>query len=68
MDRTDIKTIAEALAGPNPLGCAIKENGVLVVVDGSGKKRTFYPMDYQHLLHPGSKSPAARGARHANAQ
>ena len=68
MEKNDIKTIAEALAGPNPLGCAVKENGVLVVVDSTGKKRTFYPMDYQHLLHPGSKSAAGKGAKHASAQ
>jgi hypothetical protein len=68
MEKNDIKTIAEALAGPNPLGCAVKENGVLVVVDSTGKKSTFYPMDYQHLLHPGSKSAAGKGAKHASAQ
>lgn len=68
MEKTDIKSIAEALAGPNPLGCAVKENGVLVVVDSVGKKHTFYPMDYQHLLHPAAKSAAGKGAKHANAQ
>ena len=68
MEKNDIKTIAEALAGPNPLGCAVKENGVLVVVDSTGKKSTFYPMDYQHLLHPGSKSATGKGAKHASAQ
>ncbi|MGV7976410.1 MAG: hypothetical protein AB2L16_05945 [Anaerolineaceae bacterium] len=68
MEKPNIRTVAEALAGPDLLGCAVKENGVLVVVDSTGKKSTFYPMDYQHLLHPGSKSAAGKGAKHASAQ
>lgn len=67
MDRLDIRMVAEALAGPDLLGCAVKENGVLVVVDSNGKKRTFSPMDYQHLLQPAGQPTPAKGARHANA-
>ncbi len=68
MEKPNIRTVAEALAGPDLLGCAVKENGVLVVIDSTGKKRTFYPMDYQHLLHPSAKSSAVKGAKHASAQ
>ena len=67
MEKNDIRTIAEALVGPNPLGCAVKQNGVFVVVDSAGKKHTFYPTDYQHLLRAEPKSPTSRGAKHANA-
>mgnify|MGYP000856963124 CR=1 FL=1 len=67
MERMDIRTIAEALAGPNPLGCAVRENGELVIVDSSGKKQTFYPADYQHLLRRGKKTSPAKGGSHANA-
>jgi hypothetical protein len=45
MERMDIRTIAEALAGPNPLGLRVRENGELVILDSSGKKQTFYPAD-----------------------
>ena len=68
MEKPNIRTVAEALAGPNPLGCAVKENGVLVVIDSTGKKRTFYPMDYQHLLHTRKTNKTTKGDGYARAQ
>jgi len=68
VERTELQTIVEALAGPNPLGCAVKENGVLVIVDSSGKKKAYYPADYQHLLHPRKTNKTTKGDGYARAQ
>jgi hypothetical protein len=39
MDDERLKGIVEALAGPNVLNYALNENGVLVVIDQTGRKR-----------------------------
>ncbi len=56
MDDERLKGIVEALAGPNVLSYALKENGVLVVIDQTGRKRRYLPEDYRHLRREAYKT------------
>ncbi len=56
MEAERLKSIVEALAGPDVLNYALKEDGVLVVIDQHGQKRVFLPTNYQHLLRQSQKS------------
>ena len=56
MDDERLKGIVEALAGPNVLSYALKENDVLVVIDQAGRKRRYLPEDYRHLLRKAHKT------------
>ena len=41
MDDVRLKGIVEALAGSNVLSYALKEGGVLVLIDQAGRKRRY---------------------------
>ncbi len=56
MDDERLKSIVEALAGPDVLSYALKEDGVLVVIDQNGQKRVFLPTNYQYLMRQSQKS------------
>ena len=56
MDDVRLKGIVEALAGPNVLSYVLNENGVLVVIDQTGRKRRYLPEDYRHLLPKAHKT------------
>jgi len=56
MEAERLKSIVEALAGPDVLSYALKEDGVLVVIDQNGQKRVFLPTNYQHLMRQSQKS------------
>jgi len=38
------------------LSYALKEDGVLVVIDQNGQKRVYLPTTYQHLMRQSQKS------------
>jgi hypothetical protein len=38
------------------LSYALKEDGVLVLIDQAGRKRRYLPEDYQHLLRKAHKT------------
>ena len=56
MDDERLKGVVEAVAGPNVLNYALNENGVLVVIDQTGRKRRYLPEDYRHLLPKAHKT------------
>jgi len=56
MDDERLKGIVEVLAGPNVINYALKENGLLVVIDQAGRKRRYLPEDYRHLLRKAHKT------------
>ncbi len=56
MEAERLKSIVEALAGPDVLSYALKEDGVLVVIDQNGQKRVYLPTTYQHLMRQSQKS------------
>ncbi|HOV30922.1 MAG TPA: hypothetical protein PLX92_04935 [Anaerolineaceae bacterium] len=56
MEAERIKSIVEALAGPDVLSYALKEDGVLVVIDQNGQKRVYLPTTYHHLLRQSQRS------------
>jgi hypothetical protein len=39
-----------------------------VIVDSSGKKKAYYPADYQHLLHTRKTNKTTKGDGYARAQ
>ena len=56
MDDERLKEIAEALTGMGVLSYALKEDGVLVLIDQAGRKRRYLPEDYRHLLRKAHKT------------
>ena len=56
MDDERLKGIVEALAGSNVLSYALKEGGVLILIDQAGRKQRYLPEDYQHLLRKANKT------------
>jgi len=56
MDEKQLQAIVKALGGPNALSYALKEGGLLVIVDCTGRKQSFSPEAYQHLLKAPNKS------------
>jgi len=56
MENERLEEIVEALAGADVLSYALKADGVLVVIDQTGKKRRYLPEDYRHLLRKAHKT------------
>ncbi|KUK47926.1 MAG: hypothetical protein XD74_1481 [Actinobacteria bacterium 66_15] len=69
MEKEQLKAIAEALTGPSVLSYALKEDGVLVVIDQAGCKRSFPPAAYQALLtKPQKSTKMIKGAKNEQPQ